>query len=92
MSRRSSEWPSDCSVSRILSMSEVTVSSGYRIVIPKKAREALRLKPGDMVLVAVRMGRVFILKRPDSYHAAIRGLARSLCPPRYLRKERRSWD
>lgn len=58
-------------------MAEVTLSAKNEIVIPREARAALRLKPGDKVLVVVRGERVLLLKKPKSYHAAIRGLARS---------------
>jgi AbrB family looped-hinge helix DNA binding protein len=70
---------------------ELTLSSKNQIVIPREARKALGLKPGDKVLVVVRSGRVLVLKRPKSYHAAIRGLARGKYPEDYLQKERRSW-
>ena len=58
-------------------MAEATLSAKNQIVIPREARAALRLKPGDKVLVLVRGERVVVLKKPKSYHAAIRGLARS---------------
>lgn len=72
-------------------MSEVTLSSKNQIVIPKEAREALDLKPGDKILVQVRAGRVLVLERPKSYAAALRGLASKTYPRAYLRKERDSW-
>jgi AbrB family looped-hinge helix DNA binding protein len=39
-------------------MSEATLSSKNQIVIPKEAREALRVKAGDKLLVVVRGDRV----------------------------------
>jgi len=57
-------------------MAEATLSAKNQIVIPREARAALRLKPGDKLLVVVRGKRVLLLKKPKSYHAAIRGLAR----------------
>lgn len=71
---------------------EATLSTKNQIVIPREAREALGLKPGDKVLVVVRGKRMLLLQKPKSYHSAIRGLARGLYPPGYLRKERESWD
>jgi AbrB family looped-hinge helix DNA binding protein len=71
---------------------EVTLSARNQIVIPRVAREALRLKPGDKVLVVVRSGKLLVLRKPKSYHAAIRGLARRAYPKTYLQKERQSWD
>jgi AbrB family looped-hinge helix DNA binding protein len=73
-------------------MSETTLSARNQIVIPREAREALRLKPGDKVLVIVRSGMLLLLKKPKSYHFAIRGLARGAYPKAYLQKERQSWD
>lgn len=73
-------------------MTEVTLSAKNQIVIPREAREALRVKPGDKILVVVRGERVLLLQNPKSYHAAIRGLACGAYPRRHLQKERRSWD
>ena len=73
-------------------MAEVTLSAKNQIVIPKEAREALRLKPGDKLLVVVRGDSVIILQKPKSHHAAIRGIAPGVYPAGYLQKERESWD
>ena len=73
-------------------MTEGTLSAKNQTVIPREARKALRLKPGDKVLVLVRSGGIVLLRKPKSYHAAIRGLARGAYPVTYLQKERQSWD
>lgn len=73
-------------------MAEATLSSKNQIVIPREAREALDLKPGDKLLVLVRGGNVLVLQKPKSYRAAIRGMAPGVYPKDYLRKERDSWD
>ena len=73
-------------------MAEVTISTKNQIVIPRAAREALGVKPGDRLLVVVRGNRVIVLQRPKSHHAAIRGLAPGLYPRDHLQKERQSWD
>lgn len=73
-------------------MTEATLSAKNQIVIPREAREALGLKPGDKILVVVQGGKVLVLQKPESYHAAIRGLARSAYPKNYLKKERQSWE
>jgi len=73
-------------------MTEGTLSAKNQIVIPREARKALRLKPGDKVLVLVRSGGIVLLRKPKSYHAAIRGLARGTYPKTYLQRERKSWD
>ena len=73
-------------------MKFMTLSEKNRIVIPREAREALQVKPGDKLLVVVRGGRVTLLKKPKSHHAAVRGLARGVYSGSYLKKERQSWD
>lgn len=73
-------------------MVETTLSSKYQIVIPREAREALRLKPGDKLLVVVRGDRLIVLRKPKSHRAAIRGLARGLYSTDHVEKERDSWD
>ncbi len=73
-------------------MKEVTLSAKNQIVIPREAREALRVKGGDKLLVVVRGDSVIVLQKPAAQHAAIRGLANRNYPKGYLNKERRSWD
>jgi AbrB family looped-hinge helix DNA binding protein len=73
-------------------MTEATLSTKNQIVIPREAREALGVKPGDKILVLVRGGKVLILQKPKSYRAAIRGLARASYPKGYLQRERQSWE
>jgi AbrB family looped-hinge helix DNA binding protein len=73
-------------------MTQTTLSGKNQIVIPREAREALGVKPGDKLLVVVHGDRVIVLEKPKSHHAAIRGLARGVYPKDYLGKERESWD
>ncbi|MGH9377005.1 MAG: AbrB/MazE/SpoVT family DNA-binding domain-containing protein [Terriglobia bacterium] len=73
-------------------MTEATVSAKNQIVIPREAREALHVKPGDKILVVVRGERVIVLQKPKSHHAAICGLTRSVYSSGHLQKERQSWD
>ncbi len=72
-------------------MTEVTISTKNQIVIPREAREAFGVKPGDKILVVVRGDRVVVLQKPKSHHAAIRGLARGLYSRGHLQKEGHSW-
>lgn len=71
-------------------MAEATLSSKNQIVIPRDARRALNIKPGDRLSVVVRGDRVIVLQSPKSHHAAIRGLARGVYSGMYVKKERRS--
>ena len=70
-------------------MTEATLSSKNQIVIPREAREALQIKPGDKILIQVLGGKVLVLEKPKSYHRAI--LGRGAYPKNYLNKERQSW-
>jgi AbrB family looped-hinge helix DNA binding protein len=73
-------------------MSQATLSSKNQIVIPLEAREALRVKAGDKLLVVVRGDRVIVLQKQESHRASIRGLETGQYPRGYLQKERKSWD
>jgi AbrB family looped-hinge helix DNA binding protein len=72
-------------------MPRATLSTKNQIAIPREAREALRVKAGDKLLVVVRGDRVIILQNPKAHHAAIRSLGGKY-PRNYLQKERKSWD
>lgn len=73
-------------------MADATMSAKNQIVLPRDARKALQLKPGDKVLFVVRGEKILLLlKKPKLYHAAIRGLARRDYPKTYLQRERQSW-
>ena len=72
-------------------MKESTLSAKNQIVIPREAREALRIKAGDKLLVVVCGDKVIILEKPKAYHAAIRGLGRDVYHHGYLEEERESW-
>ena len=72
-------------------MAEATLSSKNQIVIPREAREALDLKPGDKLIVSTHGGKILILEKPKSYRTALAGIARGLYPKDYLKKERNSW-
>jgi AbrB family looped-hinge helix DNA binding protein len=73
-------------------MTEATLSTKNQIVIPREAREALGLKPGDKILVIVKGANVLVLRRPKSHRAALRGLAGQKYPKDYVQKERQSWE
>ena len=71
--------------------SEVTLSSKHQIVVPRDAREALGLKPGDKLLIVTLGDRVMMMRRPSSHADAIKGLARGLSPREHVDTERGSW-
>jgi AbrB family looped-hinge helix DNA binding protein len=71
---------------------EAKLSAKNQIVIPKEAREALGIKPGDKVLIVNSGHGVLVLPKPKSFAKAIKGLAKGVYPPDYLKKERASWN
>jgi AbrB family looped-hinge helix DNA binding protein len=72
-------------------MAEVTVSSKNQIVVPREAREALRLRPGAKLQVVVRGDTVILFRKPKSAARALAGLGHGVYPPHYLDEERKSW-
>lgn len=71
---------------------EVTLSSKNQIVVPKEARKALKLKPGDKISVVVMDNRVVLLRKPADPVRAARGSSMGLrYPPDYLDREREEW-
>ncbi|HQZ37596.1 MAG TPA: AbrB/MazE/SpoVT family DNA-binding domain-containing protein [Vicinamibacterales bacterium] len=71
---------------------EVTLSSKNQIVVPKEARKALKLKPGDKIRVVVMDDRVILHKPVKDPVAALRGSSMGLrYPPDYLDGEREDW-
>jgi AbrB family looped-hinge helix DNA binding protein len=73
-------------------MAEATLSSKNQIVIPREAREALQIKPGDKLIVTVHGNKVLVLEKPKAFHKAIRGLMKRRYGNNYLREERESWE
>ena len=68
-------------------MTRAKLSSKNQIVIPRAARKAPRVKAGDTIEIVVRDPMLLLFPKPESYEAAIRGLARGLYPQEYLDKE-----
>jgi AbrB family looped-hinge helix DNA binding protein len=73
-------------------MIQATLSRKNQIVVPREARQALGVKPGDKLLVVVRGPSVIILQKPSAHQPALRGLGKGLYNTGYLEKERQSWD
>ena len=72
-------------------LEEVTVSSKNQIVVPRKAREALRITAGTRLQIVVRGDTAIIMRKPKSYAARLAGIARGLYPSDYVDQERESW-
>jgi len=72
-------------------MQTVRLSSKNQIVLPKEAREAMRLKSKAELLVVVKGGVTVIMPKPEKYSEALSGAAKGVYKKDYLKKERRSW-
>jgi AbrB family looped-hinge helix DNA binding protein len=80
-------------------MDTATVSSKYQVVIPKKARDVLKIKEGDKVVFDYKDGMVVLLHRPEDFVEFARGLgsevwagAESGEDREQLERERGSWQ
>ena len=67
------------------------LSSKNQIVLPKEAREAMKVKGGDELLVVVKGNVTLLMPKPRRYAQALSGKGKGLYPPNYLKKERHSW-
>lgn len=72
-------------------MQTVKMSSKNQIVLPKEAREAMRLKGHDELLVVVKGNIAVIMPKPETYRSALAGAGTGVYPKKYLQKERKSW-
>jgi AbrB family looped-hinge helix DNA binding protein len=72
-------------------MRTVKLSSKNQIVLPKEAREAMRLKGHDELLVVVKGCVTVILPKPKTYRDELAGVGRGIYKKTYLQKERKSW-
>jgi AbrB family looped-hinge helix DNA binding protein len=59
-------------------METVTLSSKYQLVVPRSARERLRLRPGMRITVIDKGGVLFLV--PERPLKAYRGIARGVSP------------
>jgi AbrB family looped-hinge helix DNA binding protein len=72
-------------------MRTVRLSSKNQIVIPKEAREAMKLKGQDELLVIVKGDVTIIMPKPKSYRKDLSGAGKGIYSKAYLQKERKSW-
>ena len=72
-------------------MQTVKLSSKNQIVLPKEAREAMRLKGHDELLVVVKGDITVIMPKPKNYRSDLAGAGKGVYGKTYLQKERKSW-
>ena len=65
-------------------MDETTVSSKYQVVIPKRVRERIGLKPGQKLMVMVKHGIISLV--PVLELDELRGIARGANTDGYREK------
>ena len=66
------------------------LSSKNQIVIPREARLAMGVKPGDELLVVVKGNITLVISKPKAYGPTLQGLAEGTYPSGYLKRERPS--
>ncbi len=67
------------------------LSRKNQIVIPREAREAMKVKGGDELLVVVKGNTTIIMPKPKDYAKALYGIAKGIYPTGYLKRERAPW-
>lgn len=80
-------------------MQTVTITLGKKaqVVIPKKAREAIGLKPGSKAILMYDKGRAYLLGNSKESIKLLKGLGKEIWDKaggadKYLREERASWN
>jgi AbrB family looped-hinge helix DNA binding protein len=76
-------------------MIQTLVSSKYQIVIPKKVRKQISVKPGQRLNVYLAGDQIILSPKrnwPNDYLKDLRGLWRSIDIKTFVEMERNSWD
>ncbi len=76
-------------------MQTVKVSSRNQIAVPKMARDALDIHPGDRLIVEVWDNMLLLIPKPTSYTDYLAGLHgeiwQDIDTTQYLHEERAAW-
>lgn len=72
-------------------MGSLKLSSKNQIVLPREAREAMRVKGGDELVVVVKGAVTILMPKPKRYVDALGGKGKGLYRRTYLKRERGSW-
>ena len=75
----------------------VKLSERNQMVLPKEARAALGVQPGDRVIVLIHQGEVRLLREPADWADHIRGLGKDMWQSlgggeAFLHQERSEWQ
>ena len=72
------------------------VSNQYRISVPRMARDCLKIRKGDCLLVDVQDGLLLLVPQPQGYAEHLAGLHKEVRAgvdtAAYLEEEREAWD
>ena len=74
-------------------MTTVKLNKRNQMVLPKEARDLLKVGPGDEVAVVPRSHYVLLIGNPKEAFLALKGSAKGVYGDvdEYLRRERASW-
>ncbi len=74
----------------------VTLSSKNQIVVPREAREKLKIGPGCELLALCKQDRIVLFLKPKNFVKHMAGLHKEVWKrvgaSSYLRNERDTWD
>jgi len=74
----------------------VRLGKRFQFVLPKKIRQRLGLREGDVLLVEVTHKGILLVPKPHSYTQHLAGLHREIWQDvdadEYLREERKTWQ
>jgi antitoxin PrlF len=74
----------------------VRLGKRFQLVLPKKIRQRLGLREGDVLLIEVTRKGILLVPKPQSYTQHLSGLHREVWQDvnvdEYLREERKTWQ
>lgn len=74
----------------------VRLGKRFQLVLPKKIRQRLGLREGDVLLIEVTRKGILLVPKPQSYAQHLSGLHREVWQDvnvdEYLREERKTWQ
>lgn len=74
----------------------IRLGKRFQLVLPKKIRQRLGLREGDVLLVEVTRKGILLVPKPHSYAEHLTGLHREVWQgvdvDEYLNEERKSWQ
>jgi len=76
-------------------LTKIRLGKKSQIVIPRKIRNALKIKEGDELLIELIKNKIIISQKPVSYSHTLKGLYKEIWLKQksdaYIKNERDSW-